>query len=229
MCYDTDSNHSMSFFANRITRPITVAFLLVFILVPFPAQAQDCGIESLRQSGKAFVAVARQASPANKAGLKQGDVLVEFAGKPVEKVGAFRNRVALKTPGSKEKLTVLRSGKRKTLSITIGKLADNELAAAGTPHSLEKLGLTVQTLTTDLARQFEIQGKKGVVIMQVRPGSAAALAGINPGAVILEVNRKPISNTEEFKRVLAQTPKKGTVLLLIKDGQYSRYVALKTG
>jgi len=66
------------------------------------------------------------------------------------------------------------------------------------------------------------------VVTQVTPGSAAALAGINPGAVILEVNRKPVSNTEEFKRAVAQTPEK-SAMLLIKDGQYSRYVALKTG
>jgi serine protease Do len=167
-------------------------------------------------------------SPAEKAGLKQGDVIIEFAGKPIGKVGAFRNRVALKAPGSKVKIIVLRNGKRKTLSITIGKLPDGELAAAGTPRNLEKLGLTVQTLTPNLARQFGIQGEKGVVVTQVTPDSLAALAGINPGAVILEVNRKPVSNTEEFKRVVAQTPEKGTVLLLIKDGQYSRYVALKT-
>ena len=175
-----------------------------------------------------LVAQVSEDSPADKAGLKQGDVIVAFAGKPVEKVGSFRNHVALRKPGSKENITVLRDGKRETFSITIGKLPDGELATVGTPHNLEKLGLTVQTLTPDLARQLGIQPEKGVVVAQVAPGSVAALAGINPGAVILEVNRKPVSNAEEFRRAVAQTPKKGTVLLLVKDGQYSRYVALKT-
>jgi len=159
--------------------------------------------------------------------LKQGDVIVEFAGKPVDEIGSFRNLVALKTPGSKEKIIVLRNGKPNNLSITIGKLPDNELAVDGRSHSINKLGLTVQTLTPELALQFGIQGEKGVVVTQVTPGSAAATDGINPGAVILEVNRKPVSNTDEFKRVVNQALEKGVVVLLIKDGQYSRYVALK--
>jgi len=204
---------------------VTRGYLGVVIQDLTPELAKSFG---LKDSKGILVSQVSEDSPAEKAGLKQGDVIVEFAGKPVGKVGAFRNRVALKAPGSKEELTVLRSGKRKTVSITIGKLPEGELAAAGIPHSLEKLGLTVQTLTPELARQFGIQGEKGVVVTQVTPGSDAALAGINPGAVILEVNRKPVSNAEEFKRAVAQTPEKGVVLLLIKDGQYSRYVALKT-
>ena len=166
-------------------------------------------------------------SPAEKAELKQGDVIVEFAGKPVDEIGSFRNLVALKTPGSKEKIIVLRNGKPNNLSITIGKLPDNELAVDGKSHNINKLGLTVQTLTPELALQFGIQGEKGVVVTQVTPGSAAATDGINPGAVILEVNRKPVSNTDEFKRVVNQALEKGVVVLLIKDGQYSRYVAFK--
>jgi serine protease Do len=207
------------------TGSVTRGYLGIVIQDLTPELAKSFG---LKDNQGILVSQVSEDSPAAKAGLKQGDVIVEFAGKPVEKVGAFRNGVALKAPGSKEELTVLRSGKRKTFSITIGKLPDGELADAGTPHSLEKLGLTVQTLTPELARQFGFQVEKGVVVTQVTPGSEAALAGINPGAVILEVNRKPVSNTEEFKRAVAQTPEKGVVLLLIKDGQYSRYVALKT-
>ena len=207
------------------TGSVTRGYLGIVIQDLTPELAKSFG---MKDHQGILVAQVSKDSPAEKAGLKQGDVIVAFAGKSVEKVGAFRNRVALKAPGSKEKITVLRNGKRKTLSITIGKLPDGEFAAAGTPHSLEKLGLTVQTLTPDLARQFGIQGEKGVVVTQVTPGSAAAMAGINPGAVILEVNRNPVSNTEEFKQAVAQTPEKSAVLLLIKDGQYSRYMALKT-
>ena len=206
------------------TGSVTRGYLGIVIQDLTPELAKSFG---LKDHQGILVAQVSEDSPAEKAGLKQGDVIVEFDGKPVEKVGPFRNHIALKAPDSKEKITVLRNGERKTLSITIGKLPDGELAAVGTPHSLEKLGLTVQTLTPDLARQFGFQGEKGVVVTQVTPGSAAALAGINPGAVILEVNRKPVSNTEEFKRAVAQTPEKGAVLLLIKDGQYSRYVAVK--
>ena len=188
-----------------------------------PELAKSFGLKN--QQG-ILIAQVSEGSPAEKVGLKQGDVIVEFAGKPVDEVGAFRNVAALKTPGSKEKITVLRNGKRKTLFITIGEMPDDELAALGEPHSLEKLGLTVQTLTPDLARNFGIQDGEGVVVIRVTPGSAAALAGINPGVVILEVNRTPVSNTEEFKRAVAQTQEGDVVLLLIRDGQYSLYVPL---
>ena len=175
-----------------------------------------------------LVAKVSEDSPAEKGGLKQGDVIVEFSNKPVDKVGSFRNLVALTAPGSKEKMVVLRNGKPKTLSITIGKLPEGELASASTPHTVEKLGLSVQTLTPELAQQFDLEDEKGVVVTHVAPGSIAAQADIRPGAVIQEVNRRPVNTTEEFKKALANPLETGSVLLLVKDGQYSRYVVLRT-
>jgi serine protease Do len=92
---------------------------------------------------------------------------------------------------------------------------------------MDKLGFTVQTLTPDLARRFGIQNEKGVVVTSVTPNSAAAMAGINPGTIIKEVNRKPVNTADDFKRAIAQTSGKGIVLLLINDGQYTRYVTLR--
>jgi len=89
---------------------------------------------------------------------------------------------------------------------------------------LNKLALTVQTLMPNLAKQFGLQNEKGVLVTQVTPGTAAARAGIKAGAVILGVNRKPVSNAE----IVAQSLKKGSVLLLIKEDRYSRFVVLKT-
>ncbi|MFH2002296.1 MAG: PDZ domain-containing protein [Planctomycetota bacterium] len=107
-------------------------------------------------------------------------------------------------------------------------MPDNVTAMNAPSHNVDKLGLDVKTLTKDLAEQFGYQGETGVVVVQVHLDSAAALAGIRPGALIQEVNRKPINSAEDFKRAVEQTPEQGTVLMLIKDGQYSRYVALKT-
>ncbi len=86
----------------------------------------------------------------------------------------------------------------------------------------------MQTLTPDLAKQFGLQDEKGVLVTQVTPGTVAARAGIKAGAVIREVNRQSVSNAGEFKEIVAQSLKKGSVLLLIKEGRYSRYVVLKT-
>jgi len=135
--------------------------------------------------------------------------------------------VALKTPGSKQKITVLRQGKRKRLTVTIGKLPDQEPSSSVTSVSMNDLGLDVQTLTPDLARQFGLQNKKGVVVTQVISGSYAAQAGIKAGTVIKTVNRKPVATIEEFERLVTESLQKGSVLLLVRDGQYSRYVALK--
>jgi serine protease Do len=175
-----------------------------------------------------LIAQVSEGSPAEKAGIKQGDVIIEFNGKPVGPVGSFRNEVALCSPGSKENITVLRNGERKVLTVTVGKLTDKEVAMAGSSHNLEKLGMTVQNLTPELASQFGLDGKKGVVVTQVAQDSAAALAGINPGAMIREVNRKPVENMKDFKKALAEVPENSPVLLLVQEGEYARYVALTT-
>jgi serine protease Do len=206
------------------TGSVTRGYLGIVIQNLTPDLAKSFGLEDHKG---VLIAEVSEDSPAEKAGLKQGDVIVEFSGKPVDEAGSFRNRVALKTPGSKEGITVLRDGNRKTFLITIGKLPEEESASAAQPHSMDKLGFSVQTLTPDLAQQFGIQDKKGVVVTSVTPGSVAAMAGINPGTVILEVNRKRVNNTGEFKRAVALTPENGAVLLLIKDGRYTRYVTLK--
>ncbi len=206
------------------TGSVTRGYLGIVIQNLTPDLAKSFGLEDHKGI---LVAEVSKDSPAEEAGLKQGDVIVEFEGKPVDEIGPFRNRVALKAPGSKGKITVLRDGERQTLAITIGKLPEEELASAGQPHSMDKLGFIVQTLTPELAQQLGIKDTKGVVVTSVTPGSVAAMAGINPGTVILEVNRKRVNNAEDFKRAMAQTPENGTVLLLINDGKYSRYVALR--
>jgi len=86
--------------------------------------------------------------------------------------------------------------------------------------------LTVQGLTPDLAEQFGYKGEKGVVVAQVTPGSVAAQAGIQPGALIQEVNRKQIDSVDEFKQAIKKSENGTSVLLLIRDGKYSRYVVL---
>ncbi len=176
-----------------------------------------------------LIAQVTKGSPAQKAGLKRGDVIIAFDGQPVTKVGPFRNRVSLKTPGSRVKIVVLRDGKQKTLTVTIGKLPENGLLASSSSEQLKKLGLTVQALTPDLAKQFGYEGDSGVVITQVDPGSIAALAGLKPGILIQEVNRRPVKTTEDFKKAVEKTPPHGTILMLIKEGQYSRYLALQLG
>ncbi len=205
---------------------VTRGYLGVVIQNLTPDLANSFGLDLHRG---VLVAEVSEGSPAERAGLKQGDVIVSFDSKEVEAVGPFRNRVALNRPGSSKTITVLRKGERLKLTVTIGKLPEEGLQASnrGAPQTLERLGLTVQTLTPDLAQQLDLMETKGVVVSQVKAGSVAALAGIRPGTVIQEVNRIPVATADEFLKIVAKTPKHHSVLLLIRVGGYSRFVALK--
>lgn len=162
-------------------------------------------------------------SPAEKAGLKAGDLIVEFEGKPVTDVGDFRNRVSLTTPGSQAKIEVLRKGSRMTIEVTIGSLDEIATAEAGSVTS-DKLGLSVQTLTDELAQQFDATENQGVVVSGVERGSLAAEVGIRVGNVIYEVNRQRVTNVREFEQLVAKSNRK--VLLLVGNGPSTRFVVL---
>jgi serine protease Do len=103
--------------------------------------------------------------------------------------------------------------------------------AIGTAQTdvMKQLGFTVQNLTKDLAQQFGYEGLEGVLVSEVIPGSPAQFAGIRPGTLILEVNRKPIENTKEFLESIDKTKESQKVLLLVRDRHYSRYVLLQLG
>jgi serine protease Do len=180
---------------------------------------------SLKDTNGVLISQVMPNTPAEKAGLKQGDVVIKFNGEAVESVAPFRNKVSLTSPGTKVKITVIRDGKEKTFSVTIEKMSSQEQVAQAQPKSMEKLGLTVRTLTPEMADQYGYEDETGVVVTQVGQGSAAASAGIIPGMLIQEVNRKQVKNVKEFEEAVEKTGKK-PVLMLVKDKQGSRYIAL---
>lgn len=209
------------------TGSVTRGYLGIMIQDLTPELAESFGLGD--QKGVLIAKVAED-SPAEKAGLKQGDVIVKFDGEPVKNVGAFRNSVSLKSPETKVDVTVLRNGKSRSLKVTIGKLSDdNMVAGTKSAHKSDQLGITVQTLTPDLAEQFGYQGETGVVITQVNPGSVAAQAGLQTGNLVQEVNRVQVHNVDEFRQALAQSEKTDSVLLYVRDGEYSRYIVLSLG
>ena len=123
-------------------------------------------------------------SAADKAGLKRYDVIIEFEGQPVEKSNEFLNRVAMLSPDTKVDLVVLRDGKRKDFTITLGKRPpEAELRGDLPADTIEVLGFSVVNLTDELAEQLGYEGQSGVLVREVVPGSQAAQAGIVPGVL----------------------------------------------
>jgi serine protease Do len=166
-------------------------------------------------------------SAAAKAGLKAGEIIVAFDGQPVEKAAEFQRRVAMKKPGSKVEITVLRDGKKQTLTAKLEERpSDEQLAANIKGQAAEKLGITAQNLTDDLAKQFGLVGQKGVLVTDVEPGSPAAEAGIQPGSLIQEVNRNPVENVKEFKEAIDTAAKEGKVMLRVRYEKSSIFVVL---
>lgn len=172
----------------------------------------------------------QDSSPAKEAGFERGDIVVEYEGKPIRDVNHLRNAVAQTEVGKKAKVKVLRDGKEKELSVKIGE-QPSDLFAAGpgaAPSGGKDLGMTVQNLTKELAKSLGIEEDSGVIVSEVQPGSPAAMSEIREGDLIKEVNRKKISNVTEFKKALSEADKEKGVLMLVKRGEFSRYVIIKT-
>ena len=198
---------------------------LGIVIQPLTADlAQSFGLEQTRG---VLIAQISENSPAQQAGLKQGDIITAFQNQPVTDVGDFRNRVSLTTPGSRAQLTVIRDGRRRNIEVSIGRLNEEQRVSQDSTRSIDELGLTVQALSPQLAEQFNARAGEGVVVTQVAPGSIAAMAGIQRGSIILEVNRIPVNTVAMFHQAIEDSRKESQVLLLIRTIRGQRYVALK--
>ncbi len=200
---------------------VTRGYLGVTVQELTPELVQSFG---LKDDKGALVAQVTPDSPSQKAGLKQGDVIAKLNGEPIDAIVPFRNKIAMTVPGTSVEITIIRDGKEKVLPVTIEKMPSTERAASSQPYSVGKMGLTLATLTKEMADQYGYQDEKGVMVTQVDPGSIAARAGIRPGMLVQEVNRKRIRDTNEFQKAVEG---KASVLLLIKDKRGSQFVALQ--
>ncbi len=178
----------------------------------------------------ALVAQVDKDSPAEQAGVKVGDVIIRFNRVDVPDTRHLRNMLATTAPGLKAKVDLFRDGKEESLNVTVGKQTGEAVAGATPDESAEltdKLGFSVQTLTPDLAKQFGFGVEKGVVITEVADGSPAALAGLQPGDVIVEAEHKPMATSGDFEQALARSKDKDGVLLRINRQGGSLFVVLQ--
>jgi len=193
---------------------VTRGYRGVVIQALTPDLAESFG---LKQRRGVLIARVNKDSPADKAGIKAGGDIVNYQGGRVTDAGNCRNRVALTAPGSAASLTVLRKGVPREVRVTLGKIDTEKFLFREPYQSAQELGLTVQTLTPVLARQFDATSGEGIVVTEFEAESMAAMAGIHHGSVILQVYRGALNFAAELKRAIDSCLTRKRVLLLVRD------------
>ena len=180
---------------------------------------------AMDRSYGALVANVSKDGPAEKAGVKVGDVIIEFDGKEVKDSADLPIIVARTPVDKKVRMKVLRDKKETVLNVAVGELKDEEVVA--TAPEKGELGLTVQRLTPQMAESLGIEKAEGVVVSAVEPASAADEAGIRRGDIIVEVDRKPVRSVDDYKKAIAGARKGRGVLFLVRRGESTLFLALK--
>ena len=206
---------------------VTRGFLGVSIQDVTPSLAKEF---KLKEQKGALVGDVTPKSPAEKAGIESGDLIVEFNHKQVTDSRHLKLEVARTQPGESVPVKVLRDGSSKTLEVTVKELPGSDHVAKNDNQKEQDNGtlngVTVADLDNGARQQFDLPGNvKGVVITDVDPNSPAAEAGLRPGDVIQEINRKPVRTAEEAVKMTEKATDKVTLLRVWRDGG-SRYVAV---
>ena len=207
------------------TGVVTRGFLGVSIQPVNESLAKGLGLKDTRG---ALVSNVIENAPAEKAGVKRGDVIVSVNEKKIKTPRQLSMTAADLKPGSIAKLGIIRDGKKRDFKIQVGKLpgSKEEVAKATKPALQKQLGIEGQNLTAELKKQIGAKAEKGVVISKVLPDSPAALAGLRRGDVIVEANRKAIADTEQLREALKKGEDKGNLLVIERQGT-TFYVALE--
>jgi serine protease Do len=193
-----------------------------------PSLAKAFGLA--RPDGHALVSSVAEGSPAAQAGVKHGDVIVEYDGHRIARPADLARMVAATPVGKKVTIKVVRDGKEMSLSPTIARLTEGDDApvasATADKDQQGRLGVVVEPARPETARELGTVATQGLVVRSVEDGSPADQAGLRAGDVITEVNRQPVSKVEDLRRAVEQH-KAGTPLLLLvsRDGS-ARYLTV---
>ncbi len=198
-----------------------------------PDLAKNFGLSDAKG---ALVSEVLAGSPADKAGITSGDVIVTFDGKEVEDQTALRNIVAQTAVGKDVKVKVVRDGKSKTIKVKIGEqpkdvasIGEESRGVQGEGDNTALVGLEVRNLNAEIAERLGLPpDSKGVVVTDMDPSSKAAEAGLRVGDIINEINREPVKNVDDFKRIVAKLGKDDEPLLLVRRGEGKFFLVVKS-
>lgn len=192
-----------------------------------PVDDDLAGYYKLTKIEGALVTNVIKDSPADKAGLKQEDIIIAYNNSDVDSLSSFRNAVSLMAPGTKLSLRIIREGNTKDLVVTIGTSPENAPVATLPVGALQKLGLKVQNLSSDMALQLGYTEQSGVLVTEVSPDGSCHVAGIRSGDLIMAINRNKIANIEEFTKAIEKGYEEGRVLLMVRHLDSVRFVVIQ--
>ena len=180
----------------------------------------------LKDLNGAIVAEVFAGDPAEKAGLRAGDIIVEVNGKGIKDTHELLVMIASFRVGDSVRVKVLRDGLEKVFNVVVGERKDQPEVALS-QKAAPDLGLSVQELTPEIARYLGIRETKGIIVVDVEPGSPADEVGIQPQDLILQINRVPVSTLKEYTREIAKKTAKSSMLFQIKRGRATFFVPIK--
>lgn len=205
------------------TGTVTRGYLGVNIQTLTPDLAQALNLDTRKG---ALVSDVIPDSPADNAGLQRGDVILNFNGEAIDDPRDLAATVAGTTVGDATEVLVLRNGQQKTLPLTIGTLPTQGVAASEDSQASQgQWGLQLQNLTPETACAHGLSGGQGVRVAAVRPGSSAAEAGLRPGDIVLQVNRRAVGSVDDVEAAI-EADDKDHLLMLVKRQQGNLFVAL---
>jgi serine protease Do len=217
------SNMARKIYAELLARgKVTRGWLGVSIQPLTPELAKSFGAKENRG---VLVSDVMPDSPAARAGLVAGDILLEFDGRKLEGPADLQRAVGLTTPGTAARARVWRDHVERTLDLKIGDAPDERELAARVSRARSLLGLDVRPITPEIARQLNLRATDGVVVANVEDGSSAADAGVQRGDVIREVNRQRVGGLPDFERLTRHLKEGDRLTVLLQRGAMSLYVA----
>jgi serine protease Do len=164
--------------------------------------------------------------PADRAGIKPGDVITEINGKKVKDSHELLLTIASLPVGEKITVKVVREGKEMTFYVTVAERKEEKELAATKEGTKDRFGLVVQDITPEMARYLGLKKKQGVIVVAVEEGSPAEEVGIQPQDVILQVNRVPINSVKDYIREMSKKSSRDGIALLIKRGNATFFITL---
>lgn len=203
---------------------VTRGWLGVLIQAITPEISESLG---LKDTKGALVADVTPDSPADKAGLKRGDIVIEFEGTKIDEFSDLTKMVGVASPGESKSMKVLREGKVVNITVELGELKDEKAKKAEEKSENEEKEVVVQDITPQISERYNLDSDNGVIITNVKRESRAWEAGLRPGDIILKVDKTDITSVEVYNKFVEQVPEEKLSLFLLKRGTSTRYLGYK--